>query len=144
MRAMPSCRKWFFIARIRKDDGQFIGSQAESVLHSLGDANFMVICNFQAVLNDLDHGGKSFDRFGIVCTDDFFAQPDAEITLLLKKFKKLRRFCVFGNGDSKGEEYLLTIEGGEDIANDGRCGALGDFTSARRTETLRDTREEEF
>ena len=63
---------------------------------------------------------------------------------MLKKFKKLRRFCVFGNGDSKSEEYLLSIEGSEDIADDGRRGALGDLTSARRTETLRDTREEEF
>ena len=98
-------------------------AEAQGGFNGFGQACF--VRGGEAVLNDVNHGRKGFGR-GLVDAESFFSEPDAEVTLLLEEFEKLRGRAFFdiAGANRKGDKKGLSGEAPHGLADDvaGRLG----------------------
>ena len=100
------------------DDIEFVGAQSEGKLDGFGKSRGVFGRDVQAILDHLQERWQPLDCGRFVRSVDFSTQIDAEIALLLKKIKKIGWFRILGHIHPEGDENLLALKLGQDLAED--------------------------
>src|SRR5262249_53864332 len=106
-------------------------------------ANFLG--NSDTILNDLHTRAEPFGFWiRVVHAHDFVVDPNAQISLLLEEIEKLLRLGFRGHCDPECDENLFVDVVTQNLLRNRLRGFRSNFTTATRTERVRDTRPEKF
>src|SRR5262245_63490160 len=81
---------------------------------------------------------------GVVHANDLFLGPNAQISLLLEKIEKLPRLRFRGDCDPECDESIFADADAQNLLRDRLRCFRSNFTTATRTERVRDTWPEKF
>src|SRR6267143_810557 len=127
------------------DNVDFAFAEAERGLERFNQARTIFLSDRDPVLDDLDPRAESFDLFGIVIhAHDFVVDPNAEITLLLKKLEKFSRLGFRGNRYPKRDQNIFIGAIAQYFVGDRLCRLRSNLAAAAWTKCFRDPRPKQF
>src|SRR5215472_2834642 len=96
--------------RVRRnwDHVYFAFSEPKSGLDCFNKSGAILQSDRDSILNDLNTCAEAFDLFWIdIHANDFVVDPNPEVTLLPKKFKKSPRLSFHGNCDPERNQNVF-------------------------------------
>ena len=107
---------------IKIDNVDAVFAEAERDLDCFGETRAIFLADRDSVLNDLHARAESFDFCVGIDAHHLAAQPDAQITLLLQKIKKIARLGFERDGNPEGDESVRTasfviLSGAKDLTH---------------------------
>ncbi len=118
MRTMPAGRKWMLPFCVKIDNVDPVFAKAQRGLNGFDKTRAIFRADYNPILNDLHARTKPFDFLVRIDAHNCIADPNAKVTLLLKKIEEVARLRFCRYADPKCDQDCFAVQLAQNLIGD--------------------------